>query len=461
MHDRIQPAWLTRSRRAHLLAVALPLLSGVLVAGCTGSSAGPATTAATGPAPSGAVSGCLVPPATCSAPHLVQVAYGIQPLLARGIDGRGETVTVLASPPPPGEAGSVNSCTNPPCPPATTGIRQDLKAFDSMFSLPAARIQVVTGLAGSASPWQATDQEVGDAEMVHVVAPAATLRVVLLPADALAGAAHATADMLAGLRLAVSGTDVALVSWDLGEHFFTRAQVAQMHSILRGAAAHHITVVASSGDNGGFSNGYGGTPVKEVSLPASSPLVLAAGGTTLTADPSTGAYMSETAWNGDASASVTGGASGGGFSRLYARPAYQDGVPGISTRRGVPDVAGDADTQAAPPMVTAEVGKTATSSVGPSTSAAAALWGGLVALADQYAHHGLGFVNPTIYRIARGPSYHKAFHDVTTGSNKLSLPYPAGTAGHQTTPGWDPVTGWGSPNGQVLIPLLVTSGSKT
>ncbi len=77
------------------------------------------------------------------------------------------------------------------------------------------------------------------------------------------------------------------------------------------------------------------------------------------------------------------------------------------------------------------------------------------------AHHGLGFVNPTIYRIARGPSYHKAFHDVTTGSNKLSLPDPAGTAGHQTTPGWDPVTGWGSPNAQVLIPLLVTSGSKT
>ena len=148
MHDSIQPARLTRSRRGHLLAVALPLLSGVLVAGCTGSSAGPATTAATGPAPSGAVSGCLVPPATCSAPHLVQVAYGIQPLLARGIDGRGETVTVVASPPPPGEAGSANSCTNPPCPPATTDIRQDLKAFDSMFGLTAARIQVVTGLAG-------------------------------------------------------------------------------------------------------------------------------------------------------------------------------------------------------------------------------------------------------------------------------------------------------------------------
>ena len=50
-----------------------------------------------------------------------------------------------------------------------------------MFRLPAARIEVVTSLAGSASPWQATDEEVGDAEFVHAVAPAATLRVVLFP----------------------------------------------------------------------------------------------------------------------------------------------------------------------------------------------------------------------------------------------------------------------------------------
>ena len=58
-------------------------------------------------------------------------------------------------------------------------------------------------------------------------------------------------------------------------------------------------------------------------------------------------------------------------------------------------------------------------SIGPysGTSASAPLWGGLIALADQYAHHDLGFVNPAIYRIARSPSYHQAFHDVTTGSN--------------------------------------------
>jgi len=77
-----------------------------------------------------------------------------------------------------------------------------------------------------------------------------------------------------------------------------------------------------------------------------------------------------------------------------------------------------------------------------------------MALADQYAHHDLGFVNPAIYRIARSSSYHQAFHDITTGNNELTMPYPAGTAGYQATPGWDPATGWGSPDAQVLVPLL-------
>jgi len=77
-----------------------------------------------------------------------------------------------------------------------------------------------------------------------------------------------------------------------------------------------------------------------------------------------------------------------------------------------------------------------------------------MALADQYAHHDLGSVNPAIYRIARSSSYHQAFHDITTGSNIQTILYPGSTAGYQTAPGWDPATGWGSPNAQVLVPLL-------
>jgi subtilase family serine protease len=121
--------------------------------------------------------------------------------------------------------------------------------------------------------------------------------------------------------------------------------------------------------------------------------------------------------------------------------------------RGVPDVAGDADAQGGAPIVFAGSGKRWIISAS-ATSASAPLWAGLIALADQYAHHDLGFVNPAIYRIARSSGYHQAFHDITTGNSELTMPYPAGTAGYPAAPGWDPATGWGSPDAQVLVPLL-------
>jgi len=73
--------------------------------------------------------------------------------------------------------------------------------------------------------------------------------------------------------------------------------------------------------------------------------------------------------------------------------------------------------------------------------------------AIQYAGRHLGFINPAIYEIGRGARYHCAFHDVTKGSNTVQ----AGSVtvkGFDAGPGWGPVTGWGSPNAQVLIPLL-------
>jgi len=441
--------------RARLLTTAL-LLSVVSVAGCTESSGATAhgTATASGTAtPAGVASDCLLPPISCNAPALFRVEYGIQPLLDRGIDGRGETVTVLAVAPSPGASSPSATVAPPPGVTPASDIRQDLAAFDGMFRLPAARIQVVTTLAGAGSPWKAAYEEVQDTEIVHTVVPAAALRVVLLPPNARDSAANATADMLAGLRLAVSGTDVALISFSLGEHYFTKAQVTQMHSILLGVAAQHVTVIAGSGDNGGFSGAdFGDAAVKEVSLPASDPLVLAAGGTTLNGNLSAAFYISETVWNGQAGFVLTSGASGGGFSHLYARPAYQDGVPGISTMRGVPDVAGEADQESGWAFVfTGGSKKWIMPASG--TSASASLWGGLMALADQYAHHDLGFVNPAIYRIARGSSYHRAFHDITTGSNIVNTP-PVGMGGYQAGPGWDPATGWGSPDAQVLVPLL-------
>ncbi len=72
------------------------------------------------------------------------------------------------------------------------------------------------------------------------------------------------------------------------------------------------------------------------------------------------------------------------------------------------------------------------------------LMGGLVALADQYAGRHLGFVNSAIYRIGRGPLYHKAFHDVTSGDNSVSFP-PETVTGYQASPRLGPGHGLGQP----------------
>jgi subtilase family serine protease len=198
--------------------------------------------------------------------------------------------------------------------------------------------------------------------------------------------------------------------------------------------------------------------VTGVNLPAADPLVLAAGGTTLNASHETGAYLSETAWGLPYGTPGTAfQASAGGYSDLYARPGYQDDLV-TGPARGVPDVSADANGNTGMALVISNGsgGYTIRNSGG--TSAAAPFWAGLIALADQYAGHDLGFVNPALYRIAGTALYSAAFHDVTTGNNTVEFP-PQTFTGYQAAPGWDPVTGLGSPDAQVLVPLLARYSS--
>ena len=147
-------------------------------------------------------------------------------------------------------------------------------------------------------------------------------------------------------------------------------------------------------------------------------------------------------------------ASGGGLGHIFSRPSYQDTVPGIGVYRAVPDVAADASPHTGMAVVTASRDGTYTISGSGGTSASAPLWAGLVALANQYAGRHLGFVNAALYRIGHSRLYHKALHDVTAGNNTVRFP-PKTISGYRAAPGWDPVTGWGSPNASVLVPLLV------
>jgi subtilase family serine protease len=432
-------------RRGRALTVAITFAG--LLASCGGSrspSAASPTSAA--PAHSASLADCLAA-SRCSTPGQLRVAYGIQPLLHEGVDGRGQTVVL----PEFAETG-------PAAPPKVSDIRQDLADFDSRFGLPPAQIQVITTLAGSSgAPWLASVEEVVDTEMVHAVAPGAAIRELLVaPAD-VSTPANEAATFAIQDRIAASDGDVISLSGGFGEHFASPADVSTINPSLEYSAARRVTFVASSGDGGAISDlgTFGSsTPVKEVSLPASDPLVLAVGGTSLKANPVTGAYVSETALN--TLPGVVDGhskASGGGFSHLFAKPAYQDGVPGIGATRGVPDVAGDGSSSSDMAFVFAAPGGAYAALPEGGTSVAAPLWAGLIALADQEAGHPLGLVNPAIYQIARGPLYHQAFHDVATGNNSVVL--NGGTiTGYRAGPGWDPVTGWGSPDAQVLVPLI-------
>jgi subtilase family serine protease len=192
---------------------------------------------------------------------------------------------------------------------------------------------------------------------------------------------------------------------------------------------------------------------RRADLPASDPLVLAAGGTTLTASRTTGAYINERAWDlpfGDPGSQFQG--SGGGISRLYTRPSYQGRVPGLGADRGVPDVAAASAPDSLAVVISTGHGKYSVEGHG-GTSASAPLWAALIALADQHAGRHLGFVNAALYRIAQTGRYHHAFHDVTAGSNTARFP-PRTITGYHARAGWDAVSGWGSPNANVLVPLL-------
>jgi subtilase family serine protease len=368
-------------------------------------------------------------PANCYSPREYEVAYGVAPLLRRGIDGRGETVVMPELAQTPSNGGA-------------TDIRKDLGAFGSKFGLPPASLRVVNTIARSATPYLAGNQELGDTEMVHAFAPGATLDIVLVPAGATTSPASFAAAITKAIRESTAlHAAVVSISVNVGERSLTRAEAAAMNQALEQARDQHVTVVASSGAHGAISSHPAGPPV-QVSLPASDPLVLSVGGTRLHATPD-GTYLGETAWNDNL------GASGGGYSSLFPRPSYQDGLARARATRGVPDVAANADSYGA---MAIEFGD---GQLRPDTgtSSSTALWAGVIALADQQAGRHLGFVNPAIYAIAQGPAYHQAFHDVVTGGNSVTWPTGVFT-GYNAGPGWDPVTGWGSPDAQYLVPLL-------
>jgi kumamolisin len=263
-----------------------------------------------------------------------------------------------------------------------------------------------------------------DIEVAGGVAPGATIVVYFAPntdrgfLDAITTAIHD----------AVHKPSVISISWGGPEKLWTAQAMKSFDQAFQTAAALGVTVCVASGDDGSSDGVNDGHP--HADFPASSPNVLACGGTHLTAR---GAKISsEVVWNDGA----TGGASGGGFSAQFPPPAYQaKALPSKAAGRGVPDVAGDASPQTG---YVVRVDGQATVLGG--TSAVAPLWAGLVARLNQQLGRPLGFLNAFLYLNAPLGGV----HDITRGNN----------GAFQATAGWDPCTGLGSPNGQQLLQLL-------
>ena len=270
-----------------------------------------------------------------------------------------------------------------------------------------------------------------DIEVAGAVAPAASIVVYFAP--------NTDAGFLDAITTAIhdkkNKPSVVSISWGGPEGAFTQQALTSFDEAFQAATALGVTVCAASGDNGstdGVSDGQ-----QHVDFPASDPYVLACGGTSLRI---TGNTAVESVWNEQPQG---GGATGGGISDVFALPDYQKnaGIPPSSNdkqiRRGVPDVAGDAD-----PETGYQIFVDGQPSVIGGTSAVAPLMAGLVARLNQKAGQPIGFLNPVLYQQADGAG---VFHDVTQGNNGA---YTAG-------PGWDACTGLGSPDGTKLAGVLV------
>jgi len=275
-----------------------------------------------------------------------------------------------------------------------------------------------------------------DIEVSGAVAPSAQIAVYFTPntdqgfLDALTTAVHDTT-----LKPAVVS-----ISWGGPESSWTQQALTAFNSACEDASTIGVTILVASGDDGSSDGVSSGTPT--VDFPASSPYVLACGGTKLTLSGTT--ISSEQAWNELSSGE---GATGGGVSEAFALPSYQQsaGVPKAPNGfagRGVPDVAGDADPESGYNVLV-----DGQQTVIGGTSAVAPLWAGLLVRINQSLGKNVGYLNPLLYT----KNVEATLHDITAGSNGT---YSAG-------PGWDACTGLGTPDGAALLAALSSPTAPT
>lgn len=307
---------------------------------------------------------------------------------------------------------------------------EDMKNYFSKLGLPVPviRSRSVDGATNSPSTADSADGEVVlDIQVAGAVAPGAMVVVYFAPntdkgfLNAISTALHDTSN----------NPSVISISWGAAESQWTKQAMDNYNDTFMSAVALGVTITAAAGDHGSADGQTDGKA--HVDFPSSSPYVLACGGTRL--EPKT-----EKVWN-----SGDGWATGGGISSNFGVPDYQSAVKlpksinaGQTAGRGVPDIAGNADSASGYNVLV-----DGQWSVIGGTSAVAPLVAGFVALANEKLGKKVGYLHPKLYTAAK-----KYFKDITTGNNKSE-----GLKGYVASPGWDACTGLGVPLGTITDAL--------
>jgi subtilase family serine protease len=423
-------------------------------------------------------------------PFEVDLAYNMFPLFEAGLDGAGETIVI------------VDAYGSPT-------IESDALAFSEIYGLPLITSEnfaivkgggLVNSPKGPPKNWNI--ETTLDVEWAHAVAPGANIALVLTTDNG---------SLEEGVNLAVVhhlGNTISN-SWSMVEGLGNPMRFNRMQRILKQAAAEGIDVNFASGDFGDETVRVGFT---SVDFPASSPLATAVGGTSLALNPDD-SIMFQTGWGNNvtfiaepaalnnvpvvppANFGFQGGA-GGGSSGVFAKPAFQSGLAG--TTRQVPDISMVADPFTGVEIIITLNGQLLVGVVG-GTSLATPVFSAVMAVAAQKnGHVGFGQAAPLLYELpAALPPFGPTVTDVVpfpspnnvTGTitvdgipfgisaDQLAAPLgnttsfvsalynsPIDTAwyvltfGTDTslvvTPGWDNVTGLGTPNGTAFVLAL-------
>ena len=372
-------------------------------------------------------------------PAQVQRAYGLLPLYQKGIDGAGQTIVIVD-------------------PYGSPTIASDLRHFDATFGLAGPPSFRVITPAGPVPASRLAGYRLGvafettlDVEWAHVMAPKASILLVETPAAEVEGATGFP-QIARALTYVIRRHLGDVISMSLAateETFSSSAQLLSFRApfMLAAEPAYRITLVAASGDWGASgptysTKSYYSYPV--VAWPASDPLVTAVGGTQLDLSASGARRSPDIAWFG----------SGGGYSSVFGKPAYQDKAV-AGARRAIPDISMDASCKSSVAIYAGFGGGRRHWSGICGTSLATPLFAGVIALADQVAGHPLGLINPALYRMAA--AHDRGIVDITAGGNSVTFKHGPTVSGYSARPGYDPVTGVGTVNARYFVPELAAA----